>query len=88
MDYERSKQEREKMNGWKNYATWNVALWINNEEPLYKQMLDYIQTTENPTYKGLIQYLGFESSQTPDHVNYISNALDYKALDAMVVESR
>lgn len=76
------------MNGWKNYATWNVALWINNEQWLYKQMIDYIQKTENPTYKGLIQCLGLESSQTPDHVNYISNSLDYKALDAMVVESR
>ena len=23
-------------NGWKNWATWNVALWIDNEEPLYR----------------------------------------------------
>ena len=22
-------------NGWNNYETWNVALWINNEEGLY-----------------------------------------------------
>ena len=22
-------------NGWENYETWNVALWINNEEGLY-----------------------------------------------------
>jgi hypothetical protein len=22
-------------NGWENYETWNVALWINNEEYLY-----------------------------------------------------
>lgn len=24
--------------GWKNYETWNVALWVNNDEPLYRQM--------------------------------------------------
>jgi len=23
-------------NGWKNYETWNVALWIDNEEPMYR----------------------------------------------------
>lgn len=22
-------------NGWPNYATWNVSLWLNNEEPSY-----------------------------------------------------
>ena len=23
-------------NGWKNYETWNVALWLGNDEPLYR----------------------------------------------------
>lgn len=24
--------------GWKNWQTWNVALYLNNEEPLYRAM--------------------------------------------------
>ena len=23
-------------NGWKNYETWNVALWVNNDESMYR----------------------------------------------------
>lgn len=24
--------------GWKNYETWNVSLWVNNDEPMYREM--------------------------------------------------
>ena len=35
----------EKYNGWHDWTTWNVALWINNEESIYniaKDCNDYI----------------------------------------------
>jgi hypothetical protein len=40
-------------NGWENYETWNVALWINNDEPLYllaQQCGDY-ETLVNCLYE-------------------------------------
>ena len=33
--YYESTQQRILMNGWANYETWNVALWIQNTEGLY-----------------------------------------------------
>ena len=30
-------------NGWKNYETWNVALWIDNEEGSYEERRNMAQ---------------------------------------------
>jgi hypothetical protein len=29
-------KESGRFNGWSNNATWNVALWLGNDEPLYR----------------------------------------------------
>ena len=30
-------------NGWTNYATWNVVLWIDNEEPSYNKKIAWLK---------------------------------------------
>ena len=54
-------------NGWENYETWNVALWINNDEGLYHL------ARELGDYETFVDYVteGFRNlQQTPDGVNW------------------
>lgn len=74
------------MNGWANYETWNVALWIGNDEGLYHL------ARRSRTYQAFVDALKDVSSgerladQTPDGVNWNDTNLDIEELDAMIAE--
>jgi hypothetical protein len=69
-------------NGWKNHATWNVALWIGSDEGLY----DFAKTCE--TYHDFVSQMRdlFASIETPDRVAWNDSALDFEELDEMISE--
>src|SRR5690349_11557854 len=79
-------------NGWTNYETWNVALWIGNDEGLYQL------ARESRDYKRFVQRMaGFAdlnhgdginniATQTPDGVAWNDSDLDIDALDEMIEE--
>jgi hypothetical protein len=33
----------EKSNGWTNHETWLVNLWLSNDEPMYREVLNIIR---------------------------------------------
>lgn len=75
-------------NGWKNRQTWNVSLWINNDESLYRAAVAFMQThktVKSPYYKFIVAE-GMDRERTPDNIGYISTRLDYKALNEMMRE--
>jgi hypothetical protein len=49
-------------NGWENYETWNVALWINNTESLYHLAM------EAGDYETFLEMVG--NFRTGDGVRY------------------
>jgi len=77
-------------NGYANYETWNVALWIQNDEGLYNLARDYRHKIS--PYKRFIESLrelGENSPiafQTPDGVSWNDSSLDVDALDEILAD--
>lgn len=73
--------ERTDYNGWKNWETWNVALWISNHEATYKVAQRY------DSYDRLIPRLEIMWGQmTPDGARWMDATIDTAALDEMLAD--
>lgn len=80
-------EDEKTYNGWANYETWNVSLWLNNDEGLYDSMVEYARRAVRPKYREFVDtYLSEFSKGTPDGVAWLDDELDYTALDAMISE--
>jgi len=58
-------------NGYKNYETWNVCLWISNDEGLYNLARSCANYDE---FVELVRECG--SLETPDNVAWNDSGLD------------
>ena len=70
-------------NGWTNYETWNVALWISNEEGLYhlaRESKDY------KTFVDCLEACSMNDATTGDGVKWNDPAVNVVELDAMFEE--
>ena len=73
--------------GYKNHATWNVVLWINNDEGLYNAARRFMESEDNEgTYQDFIERLGRQDESTPDGVPWLALSLDLDELDEMMKE--
>lgn len=69
-------------NGWANYETWNVSLWIQNDEGLYHLAKDFAKYG----YRELANFLMDGSLTTPDGVKWDDDNLNICELDDMMEE--
>ena len=68
-------------NGWKNHATWNVALWIGNDQGMHEF------AKECGSYQVFVDTMrGVGYTETPDKVAYNDSGLDVERLDELIKE--
>jgi hypothetical protein len=73
--------------GWKNYETWNCALWINNEYPLYLSATLFMTVYKgSKPYKDWVRTAGLENDTTKDGCKWLSSKLSYSELNQMMEE--
>jgi len=71
--------DRTDFNGWANWETWNVSLYIKNDERTYKVARQYDR------YDALIPYLEHRFGQmTPDGARWMDATIDTAELDEML----
>ena len=69
-------------NGWANYETWNVALWLGNDEGLY----NWAREWRHHGYKSFSHQLMEFTPGTPDGVAWDDPELDIEELNEMMAE--
>jgi hypothetical protein len=57
-------------NGHRSWNAWNVALWLNNDESLYREMLHYIKTAKNKNQAAARMARDYAGHTTPDGGRY------------------
>ena len=68
-------------NGWANYETWNVVLWLGNDEGLYNVAKRYDR------YDALIPRLEYSfGAITPDGVRWMDPTIDTAAVDEFLAD--
>jgi hypothetical protein len=73
------------MNGWANYNTWNVSLWIGSDEALYHAAKDLAE--DGFGYRAFVSEMeAWGLEETPDGVSWTADDLDIARLDEMMAE--
>ena len=66
-------------NGWSNYETWNVNLWIDNDEPMYRERQRWMRRRYKPIEADDVEM--FVRDLMPDGTPDFDVVRDYAKVD-------
>jgi hypothetical protein len=83
-------------NGWANYETWNVALYLDNDEGIYNFMLEglrHLLAERNDDWTGIstqelreLVQSAFRGDSTPDGVRLSHSEIDWSEISDKLLE--
>lgn len=79
-------------NGWRNRTTWNIMLWLDNDEPMYRayvarvrQLIAFgLRLSGRRARNMVIDLMG---SETPDGCKVTAKCVDWRAIAEGMRES-
>lgn len=88
--------DNDNYNGWANYETWNVALYLDNDEGIYNFLLEglrHLLAERNDDWTGIsLQELrelvcnAFRGDSTPDGVRLSHSEIDWSEISDKLLE--
>jgi len=77
-------------NGWKNRQTWNIALWLGNDELTYRFAVEFVRlrrARKAPIkWPDFLAAAGLAGESTPDGARWDAPESDKRALLTMLLE--
>lgn len=70
-------------NGWRNWQTWNVALWISNDETLNRQA-SVRRCQKNPYGELVVMLMDRNINRTLDGVRYDDPSIDHDEINSLI----
>jgi hypothetical protein len=68
-------------NGFKSWNAWNVSLWLNNDEPLYRMMLSYIHRNGSKDRAAAEMARDMKGQKTKDGASYNRSSIRAAMID-------
>ena len=73
-------------NGWKNYETWNVTLWIGNDESMYRQVFGLVNSKVTQWSDVADVLTTLFGDKTPDGVAWNDPTIDANRMNEYLAE--